>query len=266
MIPTQKEIEPKLLLALHKLGGTSGAKDVIERLIKNLGISDEEQRITRGKSKTPKFVNDCRWARENLKKQDFIKKNSPRGIWELTDDGKKAVAELLDTGKIQTLRFDLNEESEEILEESEEIDELGIIRKIDPYQFERLCTKIFEAMNFKNVEYTKKSHDKGIDGFGDLVFGLVRFRVVFQAKRYKDGNKVSIEEVQKLGGAMSQYGSEKAVFLTTSDFTSSAKESAKKQGIEIFNGEEILELLRKYKIGFRERIEYDIDPEFFEKL
>ncbi|MFH1546723.1 MAG: restriction endonuclease, partial [Patescibacteria group bacterium] len=204
--------------------------------------------------------------------------NSPRGIWELSALGKKAVEKIIKNEDISDLlkspageNFD--EESEkpslEIEEETNKSQhELEILRSIEWIQFERLCAKLFEISGFENVKKTQNGADGGIDGFGDLVFGLIKFRVAFQAKKYKEGNPIGSAEIQKLAGSKQQFQAEKAVFITTSHFSSSAKKSADKLDVELIDGEKILEILKEKEIGFRKKISFDfsIDESFFKNL
>lgn len=216
------------------------------------------------------FRNYVAFARQEMKRRGFLLIDSPRGTWELSDEGKKKVKEFLEGAGENTLfsGTDTGGRDEEVVdfEIEEETVPLEVLQQLDPFQFERLCGKLFENMEFEDVQVTQRSGDGGIDGHGDLIFGLIRFQVVFQAKKYAAGNTVGAPDIQKLAGAKQQFGAEKAVFITTSSFSRQAKESAKNLGIELINGDRLVELLQKYKIGFVERVEFDIDPAFFKKL
>lgn len=187
------------------------------------------------------------------------------------DQQKKLPTKKVDkfSGKVKTDSIE-NEKSEK---DAQLQKELEIIKSIDPDKFENLCSKIFEVLNYEDVEVTKKSRDGGFDGIGYLVFGLVRFKVVFQAKRYtkvrKTGRKikVSVQEMDRFLGAMiGTNGPDRGVFITTSEFSSDATTRAEEVGskITLINGNKLIELLRKYKIGYAEKLV--IDQEFFKNL
>jgi restriction system protein len=54
------------------------------------------------------------------------------------------------------------------------IDEmLKVIKRISPNGFERLCQRILREAGFENVELTKGSNDKGIDGTGTMRMGIL---------------------------------------------------------------------------------------------
>jgi len=277
---TQKLIEPNLLIAIHQLGGSAGKKEAIEKVVDILKITEEDcQEINQNGNNILYYTTG--WARHHLRDRGLLKNTSPWGIWELSTIGQELIPKLLANTQEQNEKligsfpkqklknvWDSNTESMDENDEQveEKINPLVILQQLDPYKFERLCAKIFKAMNFENVEYTQASNDKGVDGYGDLVFGLVKFHVVFQAKRYAEENIVGAPDIQKLLGAMQEHGAEKAVFITTSRFSSQAKQSAAKLKIELVDGEKLIHILQDKKIGFRDRIEYEIDKEFFEEI
>ena len=63
---------------------------------------------------------------------------------------------------------------------------LGVIKKMHPDSFERLCQRLLRESGFIQVEVTGKTNDGGIDGKGVVrVGGLLSFHVIFQAKDIK---------------------------------------------------------------------------------
>lgn len=270
MIPTFKELQLHLLIALHELGGSATRQEAIERLSQRLNITDEELEERYENTGQKVFANTCSWAREYLKREGYLEANSLRGIWELSEKGKSIIPDLLKGNYKIKEEKEISEKIpfesfEDEADEQQEQSEIEYLKSLDPFKFERLCAKLFEKMNLENVQYTQKSSDKGIDGYGDLVFGLVKFKVVFQAKRF-DSQSVGSSDVQKLAGAMQQFGAEKAVFITTSKFSRPAKEAASDLKIELIDGEKLIEILKEKGLGFRERIEHEMDKAFFENL
>ena len=76
-----------------------------------------------------------------------------------------------------------------------------------------------------------KSGDGGIDGIiKQDPLGLDN--VYIQAKRWE--GSVGSPEIQKFVGALAGKKASKGVFITTSDFTSAAKEYAKKRDLQLF--------------------------------
>lgn len=159
----------------------------------------------------------------------------------------------------------INNEQDE--DEQKLQEELNVIRSIRPDQFERLCVRLFKGLGYEDVKPTPQSRDGGYDGVGYLVSGLVRFKVIFQAKRYAQDNKISGPNISEFLGTMdAPVNAEKGVFITTSYFSPDAQKRATALGgrIALVNGEDLIKLLREYRIGYVEEIV--INPDFFKNL
>jgi restriction system protein len=114
---------------------------------------------------------------------------------------------------------------------------------IDPYQFEHLISELFQKMGYK-TEVTSATCDYGID----VIANKDQDTIAIQAKKYSKGNNVGNRDVQMLLGAM-QFNSvkaNKAILITSSDFTVQAKEQAKEAPIELWNGKYLSQLITKY--------------------
>lgn len=77
-----------VLQALKEVGGSGTPQEVRNRIIQDEHLTEEEQSETRGKSNVNKFENEVAWARAYLVSAGYID-NSVRGIWKLTESGKK---------------------------------------------------------------------------------------------------------------------------------------------------------------------------------
>jgi restriction system protein len=88
---------------------------------------------------------------------------------------------------------------------------------------------LLEKMRYGNPEVIGRSGDGGIDGTCSLdALGLVRLH--FQAKRWK--KQVRASEIRDFIGGIQTSRGEYGIFVTTSDFTRDAIETAKKSGKE----------------------------------
>jgi len=105
---------------------------------------------------------------------------------------------------------------------------------ISPSDFEDFTAKLFEDKGYK-VKQTKLTGDFG----ADLLIEKNKTCVV-QVKRYAQGNKVGVQDVNQVLGAKSYYECDKSLVITTSSFTSSAKKLAKKTNIEIWNWDKLI--------------------------
>jgi len=301
-MPTKEFIYPYFLLILHELGGSARNKDVINKLAKRFKLSDEliKEVTTKG---NPQFPSRVGWTEFNLRFIGYLK-YSPGDIWVLSQQGKEMIPNLtkwlsnrdkesLDNFREEVSRL-LSEEQDrrksrqkdsvEAMVNGEEADregeqakkerreqeeQLEKIRSMDPFAFERLCKKLFDAVGYEDAVETKRSHDGGIDGYGFLTFGLVRFKVVFQAKRWKEGTNINLDHIVDLAVRKRQVKgvkAEKAVLITTSDFTKDARKRADELGIECINGNRLVGLLKKYKLGYSPVTEHEFDKDFFDKV
>ena len=113
-----------------------------------------------------------------------------------------------------------------------------------------------------------KSGDNGIDGvINQDPLGVDQ--IYIQAKRYAQGNNVGSGDIRDFFGALNLKKAQKGIFITTSDFTPSAMQTAKDLGMRIvlINGKELAKLMLRYNIGSRdEQVLHlkKIDEEFFE--
>lgn len=90
--------------------------------------------------------------------------------------------------------------------------------KMDPYNFEHHVMSYFRGDLIQGAYVTRKSADKGVDGFAKHAKGII----VVQCKRYALGNLVSGPEIQQFRGAMEYHKAWRGFFVTTSGFTRQA--------------------------------------------
>lgn len=104
-------------------------------------------------------------------------------------------------------------------------DEVKLRKKLlsmDPFEFERHVVSFFKVDGML-AWVTRKSNDLGVDGFvqrGDDLF-------VIQCKRFTSGN-VGGPDVQQFKGVIEENGASRGYLVTTTGFTSAARESAAK--------------------------------------
>lgn len=136
-------------------------------------------------------------------------------------------------------------------------DLLQRIRDNSPAFFERVIVDLLVAMGYGGSHENAalrlgKSGDGGIDGIIDEDrLGLDRIYV--QAKRYADQVTVQRPEVQGFVGSLVGLGASKGVFVTTSTFTSGAKEYARHlpQRVILIDGIRLTELMIEHDVGVR---------------
>ncbi|AWY00769.1 restriction endonuclease [Marinomonas primoryensis] len=147
-------------------------------------------------------------------------------------------------------------------------------RNVSPAFFEQLLIDLLIAMGYGGTEEGTahalgKSGDNGVDGvINQDPLGVDQ--IYIQAKRYKQGNNVSSGDIRDFFGALNLHNAQKGLFITTSDFTRSAKDTAQKLSsrMVLVNGHDLAKLMLRYNIGSRdEQVLYmkRIDEEFFEE-
>ncbi|MCZ2493391.1 restriction endonuclease [Dellaglioa carnosa] len=169
-----------------------------------------------------------------------------------------------DVDSFQTINSLINQYNNKI-----SLDLLDRIQDGTPYFFEKLVVNLLTTMGYKGSNgeaiVTQKSNDSGIDGIINQD-ALGTSTVYLQAKRYQIGNKVGRNELQAFVGALSGVGSDRGVFITTSDFSANAIEYGKNQHIVLINGLQLSDLMLQYKVGVNIKnkyITFDIDEDFF---
>jgi restriction system protein len=126
-----------------------------------------------------------------------------------------------------------------------------------PEFFERLVLDLIKAMGYSDkkgaiAEKTGGSGDEGFDGIvNEDPLGLDK--IYLQAKRYAKNNTIQRPMLQQFAGALSGKGASKGVFITTSSFTSGAREFAKQvpQRPILIDGEKLTKLMIQYGVGVR---------------
>jgi restriction system protein len=94
--------------------------------------------------------------------------------------------------------------------------------------------------------------DNGVDGVIDQdALGLDRIYV--QAKRYATGNNIGSAAIREFFGSLDRHKAAKGIFVTTSAFSSSARETADllSKRIVLIDGEQLTKLMIRHDVGCR---------------
>lgn len=94
--------------------------------------------------------------------------------------------------------------------------------------FEEFVAELFSQQGF-NVELTPETRDGGYDIIATKNIGGLPFMLLIECKKYAKGNPVGVSLVRSLLGVQGDRKANKAVLVTTSRFTKSAKEFADRQ-------------------------------------
>jgi hypothetical protein len=97
---TSEEVfKTPVLEALLHLGGSANANDVLARVGKMMAglLNEYDKQPLPSAPSSPRWRNTAQWARNALVKEGLMANDSPKGVWEITDAGKKVVT--LSSGK-----------------------------------------------------------------------------------------------------------------------------------------------------------------------
>lgn len=175
-------------------------------------------------------------------------------------------AQIKDDGASPTFKIDGNEPPYLKRENAELAAILEMLRGMDPFEFEGICSAILSALGGRAAT-TQKSYDGGVDFYafemdrfaaGMPVPKVAGLTVIGQAKRYKDNNFVSESEIRKfIGGAVDIANSFKIdkkltalgpvlfAFWTTSSFHENARTYCKRTGVWYMEGLSVAEYVKK---------------------
>jgi restriction system protein len=288
-IPTHVDLMLPALSAIEKLGGSATRAELRNMTLAVAAPSDDEMAVTFPEGSlragTSKIVHRVDWAITYLVMIGALD-NPRRGFQTLTPIGR----ELLSSGsdirsRIDTLIAERNATRRSALGASDTPqsdnqdspadtdgetghaggsihvgDDLWKIQLIDklltisPKQFEVLAARLLREEGCEDVRVSGGANDGGIDGTATLRVSLLSFPVFFQAKRYAPNRIIGPSIVRELRGSLQGRG-DKGILITTSSFSTAAREEANRAGspIDLIDGDELCDLLAKHGLGVEPR-------------
>jgi len=90
---SEEEYYPFILNAIVQLGGRANCSDVIEKVGESMKgiLKDVDYEPLPSNPRITRWRNTVQWARNALVIRGFLASDSPRGIWEITNEGKQAL-------------------------------------------------------------------------------------------------------------------------------------------------------------------------------
>lgn len=140
------------------------------------------------------------------------------------------------------------------------------IKTITPSFFEELVVELIRKMGYGiSHNVTGQPGDGGIDGIIEedkLGFD----KIYIQAKRWE--RTVSEPELRSFVGALQSKQSKKGIFITSSNFSDSARDYIKQSGsnILLIDGKKLIEYMYEYDLGLKSKGSYqikEIDEKYF---
>lgn len=284
-IPRYNELLWPALCAVRELGHSARLDEINERVIERENFSDEQLAVLHNEGPRSELEYRLAWARTYLKGMGTLA-NTSRGVWETTSLGRELSEEAIEPlwreyktkrraerrRKQQVASESADTETDEESADTEDWKEnlLEQMLVMSATGFERLAQRLLRAAGFINTTVTGRSGDGGIDGVGVYRLSLVSFPVFFQCKRYR--GTVGPDKVRDFRGAMAGRG-DKGLLITTGAFTREARSEATRDGappIDLIDGEQLCELLKKHQLGVRteeRRVEeVEVVSSFFDEL
>lgn len=261
----------------------------------------EEERKERLPSGNQTVINNrVGWARTYLNKAGLLTIPS-KGMVQITDRGREALATgparitvswlkqfpefadfhtakpqvtdaaaVVDSDLAETTPDEQLAEAYQALQQSLADELLAQVRAATPSFFEQVVVDLMIAMGYGGSrkeagKATQLTNDDGIDGI--IKEDKLGLDVIYlQAKRW--ANTVHRPEIDKFIGALTRKRARKGVFITTSDFSTGAKEAALGLDIKVvlIDGIELARLMVEHNLGVSVKQVYEvkqIDSDYF---
>lgn len=301
MIPDYQTLMRPVLEASSK--GEIEISSVVEALADKfeLSASEREEVIPSGKQTT--FANRVHWAKSYLKMAGLVEYTG-RGRFIATEAGKAVLATPDKVDRRYLFRFPAFRESQiraqqlnnadvesatpsdpiitpdetmrlayQRINEALSIELIDRVLAASPSFFEEVIVNLLVAMGYGGTSEDPgraigKSGDDGIDGVIDQD-PLGVDQIFVQAKRYKRENNIGSGAIREFFGALSLKRAIKGIFVTTSNFSQAARDTARDLGsrIVLIDGPQLARLMIRYNIGCRDEQVFHIkkiDEDFFD--
>lgn len=268
-----------------------------------LNLSDELRREKTEKFKENKIEGRVGFALSALKIAGVLEQYE-RGVNKITKEGVKLLGNLpevfdekylIDNFESYKLNFEKNknkarekrniETEENIISDftPEELMDIGskeinlnlaneildILYGIDPYRFEYIVADLLEKMGYGDLQVTQASNDGGIDAIvNEDKLGINK--ILVQAKRYAETNKINPTHIRDFLGALASEKVQKGIFVTTSFFDEKSRKLASNSDkkLKLIDGEELAKLMIEYNVGTSIITKYEmktIDTDYFNR-
>jgi len=283
-------------------GQEHSLRETIDALADDFGLTPDERKELLPSGQQQVFDNRVGWARTYLTKAGLLQKTR-RSHYEISERGRKVLAsnpdridvKFLDrfeefrefralkgtrsksTSAVEASEPDQQTTPEEALEsaygrlrDSLAAEILQQVKAASPSLFEKLVVELLLKMGYGGSRQDAgraigRSGDEGIDGI--IKEDRLGLDIIYvQAKRWEAS--VGRPEVQKFAGALQGQRAKKGIMITTSTFSSEAREYVSKidNKIVLIDGEELAELMIDHNLGVSPMASYEIkkiDTDYF---
>ncbi|QAY91237.1 restriction endonuclease [Pseudomonas sp. ACM7] len=288
------------ILATVADGTPLALSELRERIANEFQLSEEERSERLPSGKQTVINNRVGWARTYLNKAGLLSIPA-KGMLQITERGREALnngpvritvswlkqypefAVFHSTSPAESSAPALQSEPVEQATPDEQLatahqaltqsladDLLAQVRAASPTFFEQLVVDLMISMGYGGSRKeagraTQQTNDDGIDGI--IKEDKLGLDVIYlQAKRWS--NTVHRPEIDKFIGALTRQRARKGVFITTSDFSSGAREAAMSLDIKVvlIDGVELARLMVENNLGCNVKQVYEVkqlDTDYF---
>ncbi len=297
-IPSYDSCIYPLLQTLAAYPDGAKASELQDRTADRLGLSAEERAEILPSGAQMVFRNRIGWAHDRLKRQQ-LSESPRRGWWRITPTGRLFLAAhpdgIDDALRLRLARLSVTDNGDmashsatdsvpdsspeeridaavKELHDSVARDLLEHIGQCAPAFFERLVLDLLHALGYgvsrSDLRQTGGPGDGGIDG----IIALDRLgleKVYVQAKRWQ--STIGSPQLHEFYGALAARKARKGVFITTSDFSTQAREFSRSvaDGIVLVNGADLARFMIETGVGVTVKRQVhivSIDSDYFEDL
>lgn len=212
------------------------------------------------------FKDTLRRRLVNLIARNLIRKNE-NNMYELSDAGRTYLRQYEEAST--TDERDLLLTLARKQEISTRRDLLGLLSRVNPYEFESVVGRLLEELGYQNVRVTSSSGDLGVDVVANIELGITSVREVVQVKRHS--RTIQRKDLDALRGSLHRFNAVRGSIITTSKFSKGTEKAAFEHGaapITLIDGDKLVDLLIEHELGVnKQSIEVlRIDAEFFSNL
>lgn len=288
-VPTKNQLHRVVLEIAAETAEPLSRRDVVELLRTRLSLTEDDM-AEQSSSGVFRVADRTDWAMFDLRRAGYLYRPT-RGRFLITPEGRAILqkhhleitdADLrplireghLDKGTAeeeasrqdeaeQTSDATPDEQMELAFNQSRDklVDDLLSRISNESYRdFEVLVLDLLKKMGYGEPEHTGRSRDGGIDGIiNQDALGLEK--VYVQAKRWS--NQVGEPEIRNFSGSLDPHGATKGVFITTSTFSSTARQTAQtisagSKFIRLVDGHELAQLMIRHGVGVVTEYTYEI--------
>jgi restriction system protein len=289
-VPSKKDLHRPILEIAAETDGSVHRRKIFDSLIERLDLTTDDL-ADRSTSGSRRFYDRASFAMHDLQLSGFLLAPE-RGYRLITDEGRQFLQThegVISDGALRQRQAQLqpnrgsdessviaisdagdsnqNASPSELMDvgfwqlQSKLVDDmLESVMGVSSDRFERLVVDLLVKMGYGQGEQVGRSGDGGIDGIiNQDPLGLEK--VYLQAKRWT--SSVGEPEIRNFSGSLDAKGATKGVFITTSTFSGTARQTAQNisagnKFIRLVDGDELARLMIRHDVGVVTEYTYEV--------